>query len=150
MAATPSGAARSARVFVLPAALRARLEAFARAAYPEEGCGSILGVVEGALTIAREVSRGRNIERERPRERYLLDPADQLADEERARAAGLEVVGYWHSHPDHPAAPSRTDRDRAARGVSYLILSVRAGAIGDLRAFRMDEGDLAELELVGE
>lgn len=132
---------------MLPAELRARLEQLGRAAHPHEACGSIAGLREGARTIARELLPGRNLERERPRERYRLHPADQLAAEEHARSLGLEVVAYWHTHPDRPAAASESDRAAAQPGYSYLILSIGAGAPPELRAFRLVQGELVEEQL---
>ena len=56
--------------------------------------------------------------------RYLISPETVLAAHKEARALGLDVVGYYHSHPDHPARPSEFDREHAWPGVSYLIVSV--------------------------
>lgn len=67
--------------------------------------------------------------------RFFIAPADLLAAMKRAREEGLELVGTYHTHPDHPAAPSRFDRDAAWPGWSYLILSVRDGRAAEMRSW---------------
>jgi len=98
-----------------------------RAAYPFEGCGAFLG--RGA-----EVSRVVplvNQETALPKVRYAIDPKDLVRTDAEARAEGLEIIGYFHSHPDHPARPSETDRQRAADtlsdGVFHVVVSVEGG-----------------------
>ena len=62
-----------------------------------------------------------------PRNRYLISPRDLLEAEKAARALGLDIVGVYHSHPDHPARPSEFDREHAFPWYSYIIVSVRGG-----------------------
>ena len=69
--------------------------------------------------------------------RYLINPETLLAAHKQARALGLDVVGYYHSHPDHPARPSEFDREHAWPGVSYLIVSVEKGNVADIRSWRL-------------
>ena len=71
---------------------------------------------------------------------YDLDPRTLLAGHRRAREEGREVVGYYHSHPDAPAAPSRRDREAALPLARYLIVPVAAGAAGEARCFRLADG----------
>jgi len=107
--------------------------------YPEEGCGVMLGrdASEGrevvrilALENAREDSRGN---------RYVIAPEDVLAAEREARAAGLDVVGFYHSHPDHPARPSAFDLEHAWPYYSYVIVSVERGRAADVQGWRLAE-----------
>jgi proteasome lid subunit RPN8/RPN11 len=71
-----------------------------------------------------------------------MDPADIQAADRSARARGLDVVGFWHSHPDHPARPSQLDSERSWADYAYLIVNTVAGGSGDLNAFgRDDAGD---------
>ncbi|MDQ6747183.1 MAG: M67 family metallopeptidase [Candidatus Dormibacteraeota bacterium] len=115
---------------VLPPALRARLRRLAEAAYPYEGCGLLLGT-PGAVT---EVRAGRNLRspEDRARDRYVLDPRDILQAERDADAGGLQVLGFWHTHPDHPSGASRYDADHAWPGYCYVIVSVLQGvAVGE-------------------
>lgn len=124
----------------------ARIECWVLAAYPHEACGLLIGTRRpsdgGSDTV--DVSCARNLNRERPGDRYQLDPADHLAAEERARAAGLEVVGVWHSHPDHPAQPSETDLRAAWAGWSYLILSVTRQGVTHERSWRLRDEAFVE------
>ena len=94
----------------------AELRRLAAAAYPSEGCGVLVGSAgdDGAVSV-RSVSAARNLS-ERGRDRYELDPLAIVRAERAAREAGLDVVGFWHSHPDHPAEPSRLDTERAWAG----------------------------------
>ena len=104
-------------VLELPARLGARVLKLARARYPDEACGLLIGRRCATRARVELVREARNVAAARARERYELDPVDHLAAEELARSLGLEVVGVWHSHPDHPALPSETDRERAWEGV---------------------------------
>lgn len=117
--------------------LRARLGALALARYPNEACGLLLGRRAGTRAEVLEVREARNRETRGARYRYELDPGDLVAAETHARAAGLEVVGVWHSHPDRPAVPSASDRAAAWSAWSYLIVSVEASAVRELRAWRL-------------
>ena len=106
-------------------------------AYPEEGCGVLLGREAGEW---REVERVVGFENQREDSRgnrYLIAPEQFLEAEHEARGEGLEVVGFFHSHPDHPAAPSAFDLEHAWPYYSYLIVSVERGAAGETRAWRL-------------
>jgi proteasome lid subunit RPN8/RPN11 len=124
--------------------LRERIRAWAAAAYPAEGCGLLLGHHLGEATEVTEACLARNLDTQRACDRYELDPADHLAAHERARSLGLEVVGVWHSHPDHAARPSEIDRARAWNGWSYLIVSVDARGARELGSWRSIDGRFHE------
>jgi desampylase len=81
------------------------IRAHARAERPNECCGLLVGVDERIVAAVP----ARNL-RPTPHD-FLIDPRDHLDAEKRARAEGLEVVGFYHSHPDAPAVPSRRDRE---------------------------------------
>ncbi len=101
--------------------------------YPHEICGVMVGPRgDHAVT---EVKRARNIVVERARDRYEIDPRDQIRIQREADAAGLDIVGYYHSHPDHPAQASRFDTERAWAGYVYLIVAVHQGRPVDANAF---------------
>ena len=118
------------------------IEAHAEAHYPEEGAGLILGDEVGERREARELlplpNRREAVERGH---RYEIDPLDTLAAEDQADALGLKVIAVFHSHPDHPAAPSQTDVHFAVPWYSYLITSVRSGRAHETRAWRLDESE---------
>lgn len=126
-----------------------RIRELAAAAYPDEGCGVMLGRWTAAGASVVEVTSGRNLNRERSRDRYLLDPGDIVRADHRAREQGLDIVGYWHSHPDHPAWPSQFDTDHAWVDYMYVIVNSTATGTGDLNAFTLtgEGGPFAQLTL---
>jgi len=83
------------------------------------------------------VAQARNLNSDRAHDRYELDPQDFMRADQEAREAGLEIVGIWHSHPDHPAEPSETDRVTAWEGWSYLIATVTADGVPAVRSWRL-------------
>jgi proteasome lid subunit RPN8/RPN11 len=72
------------------------------------------------------------------RDRYWIDPATLLKVQQSARQQGIDIIGIYHSHPDHPAVPSECDRRLAWPVYSYLITSVCQGEVKDLRSWRLD------------
>ena len=116
----------------------AAIRSHASDAYPDEGCGVLIGRYEQDGIAIVEVTRGRNMWTERSRDRYDLDPADIRRADEQARAGGLDVVGFWHSHPDHPAWPSQFDTDRAWVDYAYLICATVSQGSADLNAFTLE------------
>jgi proteasome lid subunit RPN8/RPN11 len=111
--------------------------------YPREICGILLGPPgKGRVTEVRRAGNiiGRPDSRwpwtsERARDRYEMDPADQIRVQREADAAGLDVVGYYHSHPDHPAKASKFDEEQAWAGYVYLIVAIEQGIPVDANAF---------------
>ena len=110
------------------------------AAYPEEACGALLGREAGdcelQILTALPVTNAQMTERGR---RYLIEAADVLSLERRASALDLEVIGYYHSHPDAPALPSETDREHAWPSYVYLIVSASRRGCASWRAWRLAE-----------
>lgn len=107
-------------------------------AYPEEGVGLLLGASDGEvkrITAFFRVSNAR--EQDARHNRYLINPEDYLRGEDEAARLGLDVVGVFHSHPDHPDQPSEFDRDWALPGFSYLITSVESGKVTSSRAWQL-------------
>lgn len=110
-------------------ALLEAVQAHARRGYPLEVCGVLLGREGGGIErVVPVANRGARS----PRVRYQIDPEDLLRIQREGREAGLEILGYYHSHPDHPARPSETDRRMAAEGLSdgvlHLVVGLEAGA----------------------
>ena len=118
----------------------ADLHRFAAESYPDEGCGVLIGRAAADSVEVVEVTRGRNLVKERSRDRYELDPGAIVAAERAARANGLDIVGFWHTHPDHPARPSGFDTERAWPEYIYVICAVGAAGVRMVRAFRLEEG----------
>jgi proteasome lid subunit RPN8/RPN11 len=110
----------------------ASMLAHALEGYPFEVCGVLVGRAESRRV--QRVVRVRNREQESPRVRYVIAPEDLLRIQKDARVNGDEILGYYHSHPDHPARPSETDRRLAADGISDGVIHVVVGVEGGERA----------------
>jgi proteasome lid subunit RPN8/RPN11 len=117
-------------------------------AYPHECCGALFGDAAGNRVISALPLP--NTTEEGPRRRFLVRPADYLAAERGAKAAGLELIGFYHSHPDHPARPSQHDLDHAWPNFHYVIASVLQGRVDDVRTWflRDDRSQFDERQLL--
>jgi proteasome lid subunit RPN8/RPN11 len=104
-------------------------------AYPHECCGALIGRA-GMVTDAFALP---NTTEEGPRRRFLVRPTDYREAERRATAVGAELLGFYHSHPDHPAVPSQYDLDHAWPFFSYVIVSVRESGAGDMTSWRLND-----------
>lgn len=114
--------------------------AHARRAYPEECCGALFGAtisggneVQGILEIDNEADGDH-------RTYFSISPGDYLRAEREAERLGLLLLGFYHSHPDHPARPSDTDRAYAQPGFSYPILAVTAAGVEALTSWYLPDG----------
>lgn len=107
----------------LTAAADAAIRAHGRETFPHECCGALLGR-DGSVQATHPLPNTTN---EGPRRRFLVRPDDYRGAEKRAREAGLDLLGFYHSHPDHPARPSQYDLDHAWPSFSYVIVSIVAG-----------------------
>ena len=116
----------------LAAAALAAIRREAARAYPHEGCGALIGPAQGDVT---ETLALPNQEQGSPRVRVTISPKDYLETEASADARGLTLLGFWHSHPDHPARPSQTDRSFAWPGLLTLVIAVERGEPGELTAW---------------
>ena len=95
-------------------------------AYPHECCGALLGVAgaDGAKLCRALLALDNRREGEAARTRFLVTADDYRWAEKQARAQGLEILGFYHSHPDHPAQPSEFDREHALPWYSYVVVRV--------------------------
>lgn len=120
------------------------LEEAARA-YPEEACGWLLGAADRVATAVP----ARNAAGDAKGSRYLMGPEAYRQAARTAREAGLDVVGVFHSHPDHPARPSVTDLAEAWPSWLYVIVPVEAGRTGEPRGWllRDDRSGFGEVGL---
>ncbi len=124
----------------IPVYVMGEIHAHGEKLYPEEGAGLLLGSIEGDHREARRVLPMPNhFEPNERGHRYRLDPQEILQAEELAEQLGLEVIGVFHSHPDHPPAPSQYDLEWAVPWFVYLITSIEGGAASKSRAWRMLE-----------
>jgi proteasome lid subunit RPN8/RPN11 len=114
---------------------QALLEVHAHAGegYPNEVCGMLIAV--SGSGVVTETRRVRNTVVDRARDRYEMDPLDQIRIQRECDASGLEIVGYYHSHPDHPARASVTDSTRSWAGPGYLIVSCVQGRVVEGNAY---------------
>jgi proteasome lid subunit RPN8/RPN11 len=131
-------------VLQLNPALRSRLQRWAEEGYPDERCGLLIGRDRDGVVRVEDVLPARNLNTQRKRDRYELDPQDLLRADAQARERQLDIVGIWHTHPDHPARPSETDRAQAWNAWSYLIVSVGAAGVQSMRSWRLDGRDFTE------
>lgn len=132
------------------------IERHGAASYPEECCGFLIGRSSpdtAANTVVERVLAVDNERQDSRHNRFLIHPETVLEAHKEARAARLDVVGYYHSHPDHPARPSDFDREHAWPGISYLIVSVMKGEPAGARSWRLaddrerfDEEELARAD----
>ena len=113
----------------------AAIRAHGSETYPNECCGALIGR-DGTVTDTLALP---NTTEEGPRRRFMVRPQDYRAAEKRAGESGGELLGFYHSHPDHPARPSQYDLDHAWPFFSYVIVSVRDGVSGDMTAWRLRE-----------
>lgn len=111
-------------------------------ALPNEGCGLLLGRREGTVATVTEVLPARNT-RASP-QRYEIEPEAVLAADRRARGAGQELIGAWHSHPDGQPVPSATDRAEAWPDWCYLIVGLADPGQPELRTWRLLGEDFVE------
>jgi proteasome lid subunit RPN8/RPN11 len=127
------------------------IRAHGRETYPNECCGALIGrdgVVLHTLALPNTTEAG-------PRRRFLVRPEDYRAAETRAREERCELLGFYHSHPDHPAQPSQYDLDHAWPSFAYVIVSIRHGEHQEMRSWRLredrsqfDEEEIANVNLV--
>jgi proteasome lid subunit RPN8/RPN11 len=116
--------------------------------YPHECCGALLGRDSEAQsgTSGRAVLGLHALVNRRddsPRNRFSVTAEDVLDADKVARQQGLDVIGWYHSHPDHPARPSEFDREHAWPWYSYIIVSVQNGAPQEMTSWRLND-DRAE------
>ena len=123
----------------------------AREAYPEECAGALIGMNVEGMKIVVDVWRAENTHEEERSRRFLIEPLKIKEFEDRAAEREMDLLGFYHSHPDHPAEPSEYDRDHAWPGWSYIITSVGKDEVKDTRSWVLrddrsgyDEEDLVE------
>jgi len=116
------------------------------ATYPYECCGALIGSETAAGVDVVDTRELVNVTDEGPRRRFLVSAEDYRESESYARRAGADLVGFYHSHPDHPAQPSQYDLDHAWPNFSYVIVSVRSGRPEELRSWRLQSDRSSFLE----
>lgn len=108
--------------------------------FPNECCGFMLGKLNGDDRGVTELMRAANDrEDEAKYNRFLITPEAYLRGEKAARKKGLDIIGFYHSHPNAPARPSQYDLDHAWPVYSYVIVSIQDGAAADMTSWRLKE-----------
>ena len=119
----------------------AAIRAHGQETYPHECCGALVGRGHHASAVVSLP----NTTEEGPRRRFLVRPSDYRLAEQRATELGGELLGFYHSHPDHPARPSQYDLDHAWPTFAYVIVAVAAGRAGDMTVwFLKDDRSIFE------
>jgi len=113
----------------------------AKEAYPHECCGVLVGANYGGERKIFESHRATNVNTERAHDRYIIDPNEYNLIDKMARSCSMDVMGFYHSHPDHPDKPSETDREWGQTGYSYMIVSVKGGTETSARSWMIEEDD---------
>jgi proteasome lid subunit RPN8/RPN11 len=120
--------------------------------YPHECCGVLLGQVENDGTrVVTSVARAGNTRTDSPQNRYHIDPRELVRIQREGRERGEDIVGFYHSHPDHPARWSETDLGEAHWfGCSYVITSVEKGKAAATNSYELTGNDETDKKLVDE
>ncbi len=108
-------------------------------AYPEECCGALLGTAGNGSARVERIARMENARRDERRRRFVIEPLEYARVERQADAESLSVLGFYHSHPDHPAVPSKYDRENGLPFFHYVVLSVGAGVPGEAASYVLSE-----------
>lgn len=122
-----------------------RIHEESRKAYPYECCGALLGRAQNSRKEVADILPLQNHRDDSPRNRFLITAEDWKAAEAETRKRGLELIGFYHSHPDHPAWPSVFDREHAWPWYSYVIVAVNEGIPGEATSWTLAE-DRASFE----
>ncbi len=117
----------------------AKINEHARRDYPHECCGFLLGKEANGWKLVTEARPVSNARSDSPRNRFLITPEEFQAGERYARQQKLDIIGFYHSHPDHPARPSEYDQEHAWPWFSYVIVSVQQGAPQQVTSWELSE-----------
>ena len=119
--------------------------------YPHECCGVLLGRVDDEARVVTSVARCGNTRADSPQNRYNIDPRELIRIQREARERSEDIVGFYHSHPDHPPCWSPTDLAEAHWfGCSYVITSVEKGKAAVTNSFELTGSEENDKQFVGE
>ena len=126
----------------IPASLLREIYDHTEASYPNECCGVMIGTTDTEKNHTVHAFRAcKNLNQERARDRYDMDPLDMLRAEREFEKSSWDIIGIYHSHPDHPSRPSQTDTDRAWADYSYVIISVQQGTVASAQSWVLNESE---------
>jgi len=119
--------------------------------YPHECCGVLLGQMDGEVRTVSSIAQCGNTRTDSPQNRYNIDPRELIRIQRQGRDRGEDILGFYHSHPDHPARWSPTDLAEAHWfGCSYVITSVEKGKAAVTNSFELTGSDEDGKSLVDE
>jgi proteasome lid subunit RPN8/RPN11 len=119
--------------------------------YPHECCGVLLGQINGNGRVVTAIARCGNTRTDSPHNRYHIDPRELVRIQREGRDREQDILGFYHSHPDHPARWSQTDLAEAHWfGCSYVITAVEKGKAAATNSFLLDGSDEEHKELQDE
>lgn len=113
----------------------AQIERHGERDYPGECCGALIGRFEGADRIVEHLHEFANVHEDGPARRFRIDPLEMYKVERAQRDRGRTIVGFYHSHPDHPAKPSEYDLANAWPIYSYVIVSVTSAKAAEMKSW---------------
>lgn len=111
----------------------------AKKSYPQECCGLLVGTNSPEKKVI-DVRPAQNKNFERSHDRYVIERDEFEKIDKEAVKKGLQIIGVYHSHPDHPAVPSVYDTEHACSWFSYIIVAVEKGEIADIKSWFFNEG----------
>jgi len=123
------------RALTIPSAVDETIRRHGQETYPHECCGALVGRDDRVADVVPLP----NTTEEGPRRRFLVRPSDYREAERKAAELGGELLGFYHSHPDHPARPSQYDLDHAWPNFAYIIVAVAQGAAADMTVWFLKE-----------
>jgi len=124
---------------ILSETIARRIEAEGAQAFPNECCGMMIGIESEAGRVVERIEPADNaFEAGEQYHRFSIPPLQQMKSERAASKAGKILVGFYHSHPDHPARPSEYDREHAWETFSYVIVEIRSGQPKEMTSWMLD------------
>jgi len=124
----------------IPAPLLREIYDHTEASYPNECCGLLIGTIDKDKNHTVHTFRKcKNLNQERARDRYDMDPLDMLRAEREFENSPWDIIGIYHSHPDHPSRASQTDTDRGWPDYSYVIISVQKGIVASAQSWVLND-----------
>lgn len=117
--------------------LASRIRALAAETYPHECCGALLGSEAAGGRLVQGLFPLNNRRQDSPQNRFSISPDDFRRAEKAAQDQRTELIGWYHSHPDHPARPSEFDREHAWPWYCYVIVTVERGEPGTMTSWRL-------------
>jgi proteasome lid subunit RPN8/RPN11 len=123
----------------IPAELMQKIEAHGVETFPYECCGALLGRDDDGGRVVTALFALSNRRQDSPRNRFEITPEDVMLAERTAHDKKLDLIGWYHSHPNAPARPSEFDREHAWPWYSYIIVSIRDGSAKEMTSWRLED-----------